>query len=84
MPGRSSLNYTWNPVINKNKDKPLIYAPEHMGNIFADIKLGGFSFGIDGSFTGQRYYNAVGHTFPLIALQTCRQVQTCKWNIHTT
>lgn len=79
----AGLNYTWNPVINKNKDKPLIYAPEHMGNIFADIKLGGFSFGIDGSFTGQRYYNAVGHTLPSYCLTNLSTGYRLASGIHT-
>ncbi|MCF8363687.1 MAG: TonB-dependent receptor plug domain-containing protein [Prolixibacteraceae bacterium] len=55
-------NYTYNPSIKKENDKPdqqLLYIPRNMFNINLFVTYNNLSLLIDGSFTGERYYNYI-------------------------
>ena len=58
-----SINYTYNPAIKIEDDKPnqqLIYTPQNMGNISYMLSYRLFTFYVDGSYTGKRYYDYFG------------------------
>lgn len=79
----AGINYTWNPVTNKYTGKQLIYAPEHMGNIYAELINRSISFGIDGNLTGKRTHNAVGHTLPTHFLTNLSAGYRLRYNKNT-
>lgn len=54
-----SANYTYNPSTKIESDKPdqqLIYIPLNMANAYYSLEYGSFSFSVDASYTGKRYY----------------------------
>ncbi len=57
-----TVNYTYNPAIKKEEDKPdqqLIYTPRNMANASYMINYRPLTFFIDGSFTGERFYEYI-------------------------
>lgn len=54
-----SANYTYNPAVKKEDDRPtqqLIYVPKNMINGSCMLSYHDFTFYLDGSFTGERFY----------------------------
>jgi len=54
-----TANYTYNPAVKKEDDRPtqqLIYVPKNMVNGSCMLSYHDFTLYIDGSYTGERYY----------------------------
>lgn len=55
-----TANYIYNPAIKVEEDRPdqqLIYVPKNMGNMSYMLNYRAFTVFVDGSYTGQRFYD---------------------------
>ncbi len=58
-----TANYTLNPSIktgNDNPDQQRVYTPKNMANMSYMLNYKRFTFNVDGSYTGERFYDYAG------------------------